>query len=995
MLKKSLKAGSIIVLLLSLLFFIGCSNAASDANPNTDTPQGPVNPPDNPQTPVTPADPRVTRVTILPGNVEVPRNGTYTFTARVEGSGNYDDKVTFSLVNPADGEGAYMAGTKITGAGRLTVDLGEEVGRIIRVQAVSVADPTVRGTVEASVAPTGPYFTWEPSFFEVPQDAVVGTPVVSGFLRGYSRQDIDIRIRAGILEEGVDYTIAPENLVGNRGTIVVTGTDRHFDEVTIGINAAQIRLIDPTKKGYIKINLEQAALFGADKDMVKANRLTLTLEVVDYRVITALETTEFDYDTGARPIQGAEAPLEFTAGFPVAAYGLVSINWDTLTYNGLFYKTTDASGAVIPVNATVKLRAAAGRYFLGSIGAADIVNDTSFLDNPLAVKDITVSPDGKDLEFTLEYNVFALTITKISPALGTVDINDVDTITPASFGLRDFPFTQAGIPSHHDPLPATSVILNSYYEIEGTVDKVWSGAVEWADADKTSGTFKGVKGTPKARATATIALKPKIGYTFDGTDLDALDFVDTSSKPYNSTANIVGKTLTSGPDGSLILTIVYEINEKVIVLDDLVPANFETLIARPIHGKPVRVGGLYAASTAFTATADSPYVGTVSWEQGTAPYALQKFDNSASSTATITLKSKPGYVFDASGTPYNDAAIVSKAVAVDGPVATGTFNVGTDVETLAFTLVYAPAVVKQQITSLDGLSHTDIDPIPDTSLADETSILGGGSLSPIATGSGTDNIEPLSGVASGGGKEFIRGVNATVKVALLPQTTPPYTFSADDGPLPYLTYNVPLAADDTEGNRIKTLIEDHFSEVYKGTTVGTMEGTKVTGRVESMEAPYLDVWGNLVLTLKFPPKPEVIDEDAFTLSVLGDLPDDEPKNGDERAVALDGITTTAPFSVSPITWTTNDPDDEGKFVSTFEYTATFTLTPKTNFTFIDSPISDIVTKLLDNAVWGSSSAGTIKLSAGAITVTGVSVEPDEDLIPTERDKLVITLKWTI
>jgi hypothetical protein len=971
------------VLLFSLLFFIGCSNGTTDTEPDTDTP------PVGPSTPTDPVDPRVTRITILPGNVEVARNSSYTFTAQVEGIGSYDNTVTFSLEAPdtVGGEAPYMAGTTITLRGKLTVDLGEEVGRIIRVQAISASDPTVKGTVEATVAPTGPYFTWDPISVKVPVGSNTNTPIAIGYLRGYSRQDIDIRIRAGILEEGVDYTIAPENLVGKRGTIVVRGEDKHFDEVAIEIDASDIELIDPTKKGFIKINLEQAALFGADKDMVKANRLTLTLEVMDNRVIAALEDTEFDYDVGSKPIQGAKAPIELEGGYLLTSYDLVSISWDTLTYNGLFYKTRNASGAVVPVNATVKLRAAADKYFLGSISAADIANDTSFTDGPLDVKDITVSSNGKDLEFTLEYNVFALTLIKgVEDPKESVNIlNHIN----ATMGLKDFSFTAAGIPSHKDPLPAAEVLLNSYYDIEGTVDKVWSGAVEWADADKTSGAFKGIKGTPKARATATIALKPKIGYTFAGTDFVVGDLVGMG-KIYSSTnvTNTVGSTLTSGPEGSLILTIVYEIDEKEIVLDDLVSTNFETLIARPIHGKPVGVGNPYAVSTAFTATADSPYTGTVSWDG--APYALQKFLINDDPTATVVLIPKPGYVFKTTATPYSDAELVSKAVAVDGPDATGGFAVATDAYKLSFTLEYVSGVdILQQITSLDGLSRTDINPVPDDPMLTETTIVG--STSPIAAGT-SNNIVGIIGLNGGA---FIRGTPATVTVTLSPIAG--YTFYADDGPLPYLSYNVALATTDTEGARIKTLIEDHFSEVYKGTKVGTITGTKVTGRVESIEAPYLLASGDLVLTLKFPPKPEVIDETTFTALIMGDLAA-EPDGGDPIPTTITGFDATAAlFGMSAIEWTTTDESTPGEFVTGETYTGTITLTPKPNFTFIGAPVTTIEAALDDNGtgIWGNTLGTNIKLADTAITVTGVSVGPDEDLIPTDRDKLVITLTWVI
>jgi hypothetical protein len=286
---------------------------------------------------------------------------------------------------------------------------------------------------------------------------------------------------------------------------------------------------------------------------------------------------------------------------------------------------------------------------------------------------------------------------------------------------------------------------------------------------------------------------------------------------------------------------------------------------------------------------------------------------------------------------------------------------------------------------LDGLKFDDIDPVPGGTLKTATDIIG-------TTGqfqTGTSNIIPLSGIDGSG--NFIFNTPAKVKVVLPFEDTGTikYSFFADDGPLPYLTYSGSSPTDDA-GKAIKALIESHFSKVYDGTTV------PANARVESVEAPYLDASGSLVLTLKFPAKPQVIDEG--NIATLGDLPDAAPTAGDDRPTALTGGGTGAYFTASEIDWTTDDTADAGKFVSGKNYTATIKLTPKTGYTFVGSPLDDIDDALGDgtgSGIWGTSGTGNITLADTAITVTGVTVMPGTIAVDPDDDKLVIKLSWTI
>jgi hypothetical protein len=512
---------------------------------------------------------------------------------------------------------------------------------------------------------------------------------------------------------------------------------------------------------------------------------------------------------------------------------------------------------------------------------------------------------------------------------------------------------------------------------------VWSGSVNTTDAY-----FIGVKGTPRAQATATIVLKPKVGYTFSGTDLVVADFVAASAVPFTAGLK-AGSTLTGDKEGNLTLTVVYNIDEKTILSNELIPDNFTTRIARPLDGKSVGVGTPNAVSTAFTAKNDSPYTGTVSWSLGSAPRALGKFDISEAPTATITLTPKAGYKFYTAG-PYSNNAVL-RATAVDGPNTSGNATV-VDAYTLTATIPYSTGTIKRQIRNLDGLHYDDIDPVVDgntTALATETTSDTG---SPIEDSSGTPNIFAQTGFLLIGSDNYFKyNTPGTVKIALKPDTSSGYSFFADDGPLPYLTYSGSSPTDDA-GKAIKALIEGHFSKVYDGTTV------PANARVESVEAPYLDASGNLVLTLKFPAKPQVIDEGNFTILTLGDLPGiAPPADGDDRPTALTGGGNGAFFTASDIDWTTDDPADAGKFVTGKNYTATIELTPKTGYTFVGSPLDDIDDALdgSSTGIWRTGGGANIALGDTAITVTGVTVMPGTIAVDPDDDKLVIKLTWII
>jgi len=85
----------------------------------------------------------VTSVTVSPANVDVERGGRQQFTARVEGTNNPPQDVTWSLV------GLHSTGTAINSAGVLTV--GNTQSGTVRIRATSTFNTRINGTANVSV----------------------------------------------------------------------------------------------------------------------------------------------------------------------------------------------------------------------------------------------------------------------------------------------------------------------------------------------------------------------------------------------------------------------------------------------------------------------------------------------------------------------------------------------------------------------------------------------------------------------------------------------------------------------------------------------------------------------------------------------------------------------------------------------------------------------------------------------------------------------------
>jgi len=109
--------------------------------------------------------PTVTRVTITPANPQIKRGEGATFAARVQGTGDPGQNVTWKI----DGIGGATSATTITANGMLIVSTAETLSQLL-VTATSVDDPTKFGTttvtipaVPAAVVPVAPPQTQAPA----------------------------------------------------------------------------------------------------------------------------------------------------------------------------------------------------------------------------------------------------------------------------------------------------------------------------------------------------------------------------------------------------------------------------------------------------------------------------------------------------------------------------------------------------------------------------------------------------------------------------------------------------------------------------------------------------------------------------------------------------------------------------------------------------------------------------------------------------------------
>jgi hypothetical protein len=750
--------------------------------------------------------------------------------------------------------------------GKLTLDGGLRIGQELVVRATAVDDETVFDEVTVTVAPTGPYFTWEPSKVEAaPRDNFgidLANPNIKvppyGYLRGYDYEDLDIRLRVGVLEEGVDYAVTYENGVSGvrNGKLVLTGIGDPYEAVRVDLNTDAITLLDPTKTGIVRITMLRGAFFGDDVNDpgFDPGRTSLVFEVADNRAVEEIVNLEIDFEgADTRPVQGRTAPKGVhSGGNPVltaAAHAgtatkpsFISVNWNYLSYRDKFEKRVGEDGKEIPLVATVILHAPADQYFLEAFetDTTRISNANAFNYGIPKVIRAEVSENGKILEFDLEYEIYALVL-----GLGTTGGIDVPLNTLLSpvntFGLRDI-FSATVLPVHTTPLlKELDYQVNNYY----TADIKWSGS--GVDAEK--GVLKSARGTPKPKAVATITLQPKPGYTFEGTNILEGHLVKSGNTNYAFSYGFPTGVVTKGEGGALVLTITYSVTEKQITREDLKPSYLEKLIARPIDGKPVGIKETEAED--FKAVDASPYtVHLVRWDPTTRSVNNYRFVKGTVVTADITLTAKEGFVFYQVPTYWTDPlslSAVTEAVAIEAHGTTGG-TASADYYTLDYQVNYnGGAKVLRQITGLNGVSNDLINPIHDVQASHVTGLY---PTNPAFAA--TSSISWEGTVWDAVANQWKWKYGATTRALIKIEAAPGYTFKHHE------------RVGDTyfSDENGKTIIEGFFAtDVYSD-----KKGEE--GEVKVVNGPYAN-GDHIEFTLQYTVKPKMIDITALTYAELG------------------------------------------------------------------------------------------------------------------------------
>jgi hypothetical protein len=977
MLKKSLKFGSILLLLLSLIFVIGCSNGSTGETPD----EGEV--PDTPSS-------GVTKVIINPGNVNVAQGAEFEFTAEVEGVGDYDSSVTWEVLPPEIDEPAILPGTVLTpSAGSdtaaLKVDVGEKEGRVLRI--VATSGGVSSDVVEVEILRRGPHFAWRPK----EQDVYAGTSgiTITGILDGFTIDEYDIWVKNGPFREGASYDYYVDRQTGVYGGVITVTGNRNTKTVTVVLDASTLSLADDAETGLIRINLFPEALVGADKALVN--------ETVDDPLIFRVHSqygidvlyagaTNVDITNIAGGPKQGQDPLTGLSNLNTNIT-LKSLTWAPLSPNGKFIKKADN-----PLKATVVLEANAGYSFVNTIDEAAIAkgggaapNNKNFTGGSPVIGDIKNT--GRFLEFTLTYEVIAQILG--DTAGGGVEIvlqatNPEFTTGGVKYGLNDFlPSSPTRSFRHTEEVP----LEVPYYE-----NRYYSAAVKWDGPGISADgkTFAGGRGTQTKAAVATVTLSPKVGYTFTDTDIVAANI--ESGIYATVSGGAAAKYVGVNDEGELVYTVTYDVAEYEIAAtnaaDYFKAENFTALIGRPIHGNP------YGVSGDFTATAASPYTGTVSWTRGDGSSAATfNAEPLAAIQAAVKLTAKPGYKFTGTWTGAGAALLPAAALTIptntsgtNVPAAPGSVTLTGDY-TLGFTLNYStagasPKPVLRRVDTLVNIINSEIalDPL------NGKAFTGGPGTSHDTTkiATVTHTVKSLPG-----GK-FTRGDAAQIQVTLAPHAD--YTFIADTGEDPYFTA-ANLAA--------------YFNRIYTGLS----PEVPAADQASVVEGPWLLGTGgtSLVFTLEYKTiKTGPILVNDLNKAGIGDFAATPASTGPIDIPTEFTGGTSDKYTVSAFAWTEGGtPVDFSGPAPTFSagnYVLTFDVLPEEGYTFKGSNTftqiipAEVEALHIDAATTGTgwNNTNATPANAGVAKPGGIKVELQSNVVNgTDVGKLKITLTWTI
>jgi hypothetical protein len=747
MLKKSLKIGSILLLIFAMAAFMGCDTGSGDTDPD-DTPVGPVDPDPGKPDPVEPEPPKVTGVTITPADPEtlsgVLAGKSYLFYAKVNGTAA-DKTVTWTVAiadadyyhdKPEDGTGVS---NRKQDAGLLKIDAGESPGTILTVKAVSTADPSVSGEVTVTVVKPGPRLMWTPNGVAVTtldEGAVDDTDGIPGSVgRLFDIYQKDIRILDGEYIEGQHYTVRRVdqfNQTLSGGTIAVSG---NADEGTISV-ALSGNVVG--RKGPIGITLYPSVLEGADAALIDLEgpgaemvfNVTAANLIIDLIGLPDIPT----------PLTGEEK--EDTLGDPTSTTDRMS---GTITWKGLSgIQYTHRSQAV----ATLAINAMNGYTFYDRDGYFDPLVKSKFKNGSPDV--VLTSKSPSRLVVTLTYNVTAVVIDDPD----SVSVNG----TGANFTtyLHTNPLVVNGLVTHEQTAPEVLRTKDEspYYFLDQPV--VWTGL--------SGKTFFGGK---TAVATVTIPAKP--GYTFEGTTLTN----DTLKELFTTTQHIPAADIISAGD-SLVFTLSYYV-QKTDITDTIITNNIIKKLPIPVVGVSASGKDLQANKTADFKIETVELIGVGS-----------KFEAGQTVGAKVIFTANDGYKFADALTPSDGSpvSLTAGSLTVDGTITPSVvMNLGSKLEcfiTLGSTRQAIPANIGIVFT---GVPIIHGQPIGAPSFPVGTYVTASGATSSFSWGSSGRGHDGTNFAWDGSGSILTRRVLADV--VLVPGGE--YTF-AGVNPTTYRTY---------------------------------------------------------------------------------------------------------------------------------------------------------------------------------------------------------------
>jgi hypothetical protein len=644
MLKKSLKIGSLLLLIFAMaaFVFVSCDSGSTDNEPD-DTPV--VVDPDKPDEP-DPDEPTVetvTGVTITPPTEDILAGREYLLQAAV--SGTASDKTVSWEVALADTDLSHDLedGTFIVlyrGAGRLKIDGGQVPGTVLTITARSNADPSVSGSLTVTVMKPGPRLSWTPNQIpvktaangDITNDESLPASSIGRLLDIYGK---DITISDAEYIEGQHYSVRRVDNLNQRiegGSVTVTGNP---DEgtITVELSGPLIGL-----KGPIGVTLHPEVFGGADASLIdlEGPGAELIFNVTSDLLITSLNSLT----TMAKPVNGMVAatkadlapivPASVTNDITSDGKVKVAIAWTGLSAN--LY--THRNEAVAKVTLTAQ-----GDYRFYPSAISESTVSAKFGGGSVS----NYIPTDTKLSFTLTYKITAQTINlaDLNNGAGEADDDYLGGLLIDSM-IENFKV------KHNEEPPAGLRVLKESLKYSLDRPVVWSGP------GVNGKTFVGGK---LAEAKITIPAKP--GYTFDGTDITGLNLVSRIF-PLGSPA---GDIISVGDE--LVFTLTYNV-KKGVITDAIIGANITTKL-------PVAVVGNTATNKDIVFNKLAPFTGSLSWSGVTS----SKFVAGQNALAIITLQASDGYEFNPA--IVNNTNITPGNIAIRGtiPNTTDVINTGT------------------------------------------------------------------------------------------------------------------------------------------------------------------------------------------------------------------------------------------------------------------------------------------------------------------------------